>query len=73
MMSKIKQLLCSHRYADKNLDVVEINRYTDTVRLRNYCVKCGKPFEVKVSYSCMFGEVDAQIKALTPKERGGEG
>ena len=37
-----------------------------------YCVKCGKPCEVKCSYSCMFGEVDARIKARTPKERGGE-
>ena len=70
-MSKIKQLLCRHRYADKNLDIVEINHYTDTVRLRNYCVKCGKPYEVKFSYSCMFGEVDAQIKVRTPKERSG--
>lgn len=71
-MAKIKQLFCCHRYADKNLDIVEINHYTDTVRLRNYCVKCGKPYEVRFSYSCMFGEVDARIKALTSKERGGE-
>ena len=71
-MAKIKQLFCRHRYADKNLDIVEINHYTDTVRLRNCCVKCGKPYEVKCSYSCIFGEVDARIKARTPKERGGE-
>ena len=66
-MAKIKQLFCRHRYADKNLDIVEINHYTDTVRLRNYCVKCGKPYEVRFSYSCMFGEIDARIKALTSK------
>ena len=61
-MAKFKQMFCRHRYADKNLDIVEINNYTDKVRLRNYCVKCGKPYEVKFSYSCMFGEVDAKIK-----------
>lgn len=59
-MPKIKQLFCRHRYADKNLDIVEINHYTDTVRLRNYCVKCGKPYEVSFSFRCMFGEVEAK-------------
>ena len=62
VMPKIKQLFCRHRYADKNFDITEINRHTDTVRLKNYCVKCGKPYEVQFSYSCMFGEVDAEIK-----------
>lgn len=28
-MSRIKQLFCQHRYADKKLDIVEINYYTD--------------------------------------------
>ena len=69
-MARIKQLFCRHRYADKNLGIVEINHYTDTVRLRNYCVKCGKPYEVKFSYSCMFGEVDAEIKKRTPQKEG---
>lgn len=68
-MAKIKQLFCRHRYADKNLDIVEINHYTDTVRLRNYCVKCGKPYEMRLSYSCIFEEVDAQIKARHTKRK----
>ena len=69
-MARIKQLFCRHRYADKNLDIVEINHYTDTVRFRNYCVKCGKPFEMKCSYSCVFGEIDAEIKKRTPQKEG---
>lgn len=71
-MAKIKQLFCRHRYADKNLDIVEINHYTDTVRLRNYCVKCGKPYEVRLSYSCIFGEVADKSRHGTLKERGEE-
>lgn len=70
-MSKIKQLFCRHRYADTNLDIVEINHYTDTVRLKNYCVKCGKPYEVKFSYLCMFGAVNKEIKKQIA-EKGGE-
>ena len=70
-MAKIKQLFCRHRYADKNLDIVEINHYTDTVRLRNYCVKCGKPREISFSYTCMFGKVDAEIKKRTQKKEVG--
>lgn len=69
-MSKIKQFFCRHRYADKNLDVVEINHYTDIVRLRNYCVKCGNPIELRVSYSCVFGEIDAEIKKRIALEGG---
>ena len=65
-MAKIKQLFCRHRYADKNLDIVEINHYTDIVRLRNYCVKCGKPYEVSLSYRCMFGKVEEKMKGETP-------
>lgn len=61
-MKKLKQMFCPHKYADINIDIVEINHYTNTVRLRNYCVLCGKPIEIKLSYSCMFGEVDAEIK-----------
>ena len=54
------------------MHIVEINHYTDTVRLCNYCVKCGKWYEVKFSYSCMFGEVDAEIKRrLSEKRRCG--
>ena len=68
-MAKIKQLFCRHIYADKNVDIVEINYYTDTIRLRNYCVKCGKPYEVRLSYSCVFGEVEAQIKARTHQKK----
>lgn len=60
---KIKQLFCNHRYADKNLNIVEINPKTNIVRLRNHCVKCGKSYEVRLSYSRIFGDVDAQIKA----------
>ena len=70
-MAKIKQMLCRHRYADKNMNIVEINHYTDVVRLRNYCVRCGKPYEVKFSYTCMFGEVDAEIKRRL-SNKGGE-
>ena len=68
---KLKQMLCRHNYADVNMHIVEINHYTDTVRLCNYCVKCGKWYEVKFSYSCMFGEVDAEIKRRL-SEKGGE-
>ena len=56
-MGRIKQLLCRHRYADKFLEVVEINQYKDTVRFRNYCVKCGKPYEISISYTCLFGKI----------------
>ena len=61
-----------HRYADIRLDVVEINHCTDTVRIRNYCAKCGKHFEVKVSYSCLFGEVNAEIKRRLAEKGGVE-
>ena len=57
MVGRIKQLLCRHRYADEFLEVVEVNQYKDTVRFRNYCVKCGKPYEISISYNCLFGEV----------------
>lgn len=68
---KLKQMLCRHKYADVNMRIVEINRYTDTVRLCNYCVKCGKWLEMKSSYACMFGGVDAEIKRRL-SEKGGE-
>ena len=71
MKAKIKQMFCRHRYADINIDIVEINHYTDTVRLRNCCVLCGKPIEVKFSYTCMFGKVDEEI-ARRRSEKGGE-
>ena len=66
--ARIKQLFCRHRYADKNLGIVEINHYTDTVRLKNYCVKCGKPYEIKFSYSHMFGDDIVEIKKHTPQK-----
>ena len=69
---KLKQMLCRHKYADVNMHIVEINHYTDTVRLCNYCVKCGKWYEVKFSYSCMFGEVDAEIKRRLSEKGGAE-
>lgn len=65
------KLTGGHRYADEKLDIVEINHYTDTVRMINYCVKCGKPYEIKVSYSCMFGDIDAEIKRRIA-EKGGK-
>ena len=58
---KLKQMLCRHRYADIRFDVVEINHCTDTVRILNYCVRCGKPYEVKLSYTCMFGKINSEI------------
>jgi hypothetical protein len=71
-MSKIKQVFCRHRFADKNLDIVEINHYTDTVRLKNYCIRCGKPYEMRISYSCIFGEMDAETKRRLTEKGGAE-
>ena len=70
----MKRLLCKltggHRYADANMVITEINHYTDTVKIRNYCVKCDRPYEVQFSYSCMFGRVDEEI-ARRRSEKGG--
>ena len=71
MKLKLKQMLCRHRYADIRFDIVEINHCTDTVRIRNHCVRCGKPYEARLSYSYMFGEVNAEIKRRL-SEKGGE-
>ena len=68
-MARIKQLFCRHRYADKFLEAVEVNQYKDTVRFRNYCVKCGKPYEISVSYTCLFGEnVKKKDNKESPKD-----
>ena len=70
---KLKQMLCRHKYADVNMLIVEINHYTDTVRLCNYCVKCGKWYEGKVSYSRMFGGVlDEEIARRCSEKSGAE-
>lgn len=41
----IKQLLCRHRYADKNLQT-EIKN--GICIFRNKCIKCGKEYTVEI-------------------------
>lgn len=55
-MGKLKQIFCRHRYADRNKKIVLVDPGRDIVQVRNYCVKCGKSYDVKVSLSCMVSD-----------------
>lgn len=45
---KLKRILCRHSYSNENLTSCSIGDSGDII-LRNYCIKCGKPFEVRMS------------------------
>ncbi len=46
-MRKLTQFFCRHRYSEMNL-WVSYNKCTYTVKIRNYCVKCGKRIEMEI-------------------------
>lgn len=41
-----------HRYADSNLTVYTDPKTKEAV-FRNICIKCSKPFEIRIAWRCL--------------------
>lgn len=61
---RVKQFFCRHRYSDANLTSCSVGASGRAVLLRNYCVKCGKPFEVRMSGRYIDNMIEEDKKRL---------
>ena len=58
---KIKQLICRHEYADKNL-TCKHDKERGVFVFRNHCVKCGYEFLHEIDESALYLAAKAESR-----------
>ena len=58
---RIKQRFCRHLYSNANLTSCSV---TGGILLRNHCIRCGKPYMVKMSDSYIDQMINEDLERM---------